>query len=162
MCWSPSEELGKIWPPYIFNKIIIDPYSVPLLNTILLLSSGVTITAAHFYILRKNFKLIIFYLGLTIILGLFFIFLQLEEYAQSFISFNSSVYGSAFFILTGFHGLHVTIGIIALRVVFLRLVKISFSQFDHLGFERAAWYWHFVDVVWLFLFIFVYWIGSPI
>lgn len=166
MCWSPSEELGVSWPPYIFNEIMVDPFSVPLLKTIILLSSGVSVTASHFYIIRGveslKTKLGLFFLFFTVVLGFIFLYLQLEEYMKSFISFNRRVYGSAFFILTGFHGLHVTIGAIMLLVIFVRKIFKSFSSYDHVGFEGAAWYWHFVDVVWLFLFIFIYWLGSPL
>lgn len=162
MCWSSKEELGFVWPPYDFFLIIIDPFRVPLLKTILLLSSGITVTAAHHFILVKKYKLRISYLLFTIVLGIIFLILQVEEYVKSYIRFKSSVYGSIFFILTGFHGLHVTIGVIALSVILIRLINKGLSKFDHLGFESAAWYWHFVDVVWLFLFIFIYWLGSPL
>lgn len=166
MCWSPAEDLGASWPPYFFLEIIIDPFRVPLLNTIILLSSGVTVTASHFYLLvakKNNYSFLgLFFLFFTIFLGVIFLGLQLEEYIGSFVRFNRTVYGSAFFILTGFHGLHVTIGVIVLSVVFVRLSLKSLSEFDHVSFEAAAWYWHFVDVVWLFLFIFVYWLGSPL
>ena len=166
MCWSPAEELGGHWPPFFFKDIIIDPFRVPLLNTIILLSSGVSITASHYFIIVSEgglrFKYGVFFLGLTVFLGLVFLVLQVEEYASRYLSFFSRVYGSSFFILTGFHGLHVTIGAIALIVVLIRFHFKRFSTYDHLGFEAAAWYWHFVDVVWLFLFIFVYWLGAPL
>ena len=166
MCWSPGEELGVVWPPVKFDEIVIDPFSVPLLNTIILLSSGATVTACHFYLLVSEdhnlYNQGLFYLFITVFLGIIFLYLQIEEYAQSYIRFNSTVYGSAFFILTGFHGLHVTIGAIALSVSLVRYFNCRISVFEHVGFEGSAWYWHFVDVVWLFLYIFVYWLGAPL
>lgn len=166
MCWSPSEELGLVWPPLQFNEIVIDPFRVPLLNTIILLSSGATVTACHFFLLVRENKSFynngLFFLLITVLLGIIFLVLQIEEYANRYISFNRTVYGSAFFILTGFHGFHVTVGAIALFVTFLRYFSGRFSSFDHIGFEGSAWYWHFVDVVWLFLYIFVYWLGAPL
>lgn len=144
MCWSPAEELGGYWPPFFFNDIIIDPFRVPLLNTIILLSSGVSVTAAHYYIIisegGSSFKYGVFFLGVTVFLGVVFLILQVEEYANRYLRFFSSVYGSSFFILTGFHGLHVTIGAIALIVVLIRLYSKRLSSYDHLGFESAAWY----------------------
>lgn len=124
MCWSPAEEIRMEWPPYFFSEIIIDPFSVPLVKTIILLSSGVTITAAHFFIIvrekKRKKKLGIFFLILTVILGFIFLYLQLLEYRERVLSFKRTVYGSSFFILTGFHGLHVTIGALALRVILIR------------------------------------------
>lgn len=166
MCWSPGEELGVVWPPLNFEEIVIDPFRVPLLNTIILLSSGATVTACHFYLLVREEKRIynqgVFFLFLTVMLGFIFLALQVDEYAERYISFNRTVYGSAFFILTGFHGLHVTIGAIALLVMLIRYISGRMSVFEHVGFEASAWYWHFVDVVWLFLYIFVYWLGAPL
>ena len=138
----------------------IPAWGVPLLNTLILLSSGVTITIAH-HALRagKRTQLMIF-LGLTILLGATFLWYQAHEYIEAYehlnLTLGSGVYGSTFFMLTGFHGLHVTLGTIMLIVIWLRCLRGHFSPQDHFGFEAVAWYWHFVDVVWLMLFLFVY------
>lgn len=159
-CWGYSIDLGCRWPPTEFKYIIIDPFSVPLLNTLILLSSGVTVTWAHHSFLgqqklRCNVRLL-----LTVSLGGYFLFLQFCEYCYSDIWINSFAYGSIFFMLTGFHGMHVTIGAIFLLVCFLRKAYKDFNRESHVGFECAAWYWHFVDVVWIFLFFWVYWYSS--
>lgn len=121
------------------------------MNTIILLSSGATVTACHFFLLireeKRSYNLGVFFLGFTVLLGVIFLGFQIEEYATRVIRFNRTVFGSMFFLLTGFHGFHVTIGAIALFVIFIRYVNRSFSVYDHVGFEGAAWYWHFVDVV---------------
>lgn len=121
---------------------MVDPFRVPLLKTIILLSSGVSITSAHFFLVKstncKDMKFGLFMLFLTVILGVVFLGLQLEEYIRRVLSFKSRVYGSTFFMLTGFHGLHVTIGAVALSVVFYRYIEKGFSSFDHVGFEGAA------------------------
>jgi len=138
----------------------IPAWGVPLLNTLILLSSGVTITIAH-HALRagKRTQLMIF-LGLTILLGATFLWYQAHEYMEAYEQLNltlgSGVYGSTFFMLTGFHGLHVTLGTIMLIVIWLRCARGHFDRDHHFGFEAVAWYWHFVDVVWLGLFLFVY------
>ncbi|MBS0514110.1 MAG: cytochrome c oxidase subunit 3 [Proteobacteria bacterium] len=138
----------------------IPAWGVPLLNTLILLSSGVTITIAH-HALRagKRTQLMIF-LGLTILLGATFLWYQAHEYIEAYQQLNltlgSGVYGSTFFMLTGFHGLHVTLGTIMLIVIWLRCARGHFDRDHHFGFEAVAWYWHFVDVVWLGLFLFVY------
>ncbi|HEX7916948.1 cytochrome c oxidase subunit 3 [Rudaea sp.] len=138
----------------------IPAWGVPLLNTLILLSSGVTITIAH-HALRagKRTQLMIF-LGLTILLGATFLWYQAHEYIEAYKELNltlgSGVYGSTFFMLTGFHGLHVTLGTIMLIVIWLRCARGHFDRDHHFGFEAVAWYWHFVDVVWLGLFLFVY------
>ena len=158
-CVSPDLEIGLVWPPFGFKYIIIDPFSIPLLNTIVLLSSGVTITWCHHRLIGFQKKQRIISLFLTISLGVFFLSLQLIEYKESWIRINSGVYGSTFFILTGFHGFHVTVGTIFLIVSLLRLLNNSFTEKSHVSFELCAWYWHFVDVVWLFLYISIYWYG---
>jgi cytochrome c oxidase subunit 3 len=129
---------------------------IPLLNTILLLMSGVTITYSHQAILSRNMYLSIDGLVWTLIFGFIFIGLQLFEYRYSFFSINDGVYGSVFFILTGFHGLHVIIGCCFLCVSLYRLLNYHFTSEHHVGYEVGILYWHMVDVVWLFLFIFVY------
>src|SRR5579863_2252914 len=135
-------------------------WGVPLLNTLILLSSGVTVTIAH-HALRagKRTQLLIF-LGATVLLGATFLWYQAHEYLEAYTTLNltlgSGVYGSTFFMLTGFHGLHVTLGTIMLIVIWLRCARGHFDRDHHFGFEAVAWYWHFVDVVWLGLFLFVY------
>ena len=132
-------------------------------NTIVLLSSGVTLTVAHRAFLCGYFYSTFFYLIYTIFLGLLFTLCQLFEYFNCSFSFNDSVYGSIFFLTTGFHGLHVIVGTIFLLLVLFRLytstIQLGYS-FSNVGFDLAVWYWHFVDVVWLFLFTTVYWWGS--
>jgi cytochrome c oxidase subunit 3 len=136
------------------------PWGIPLLNTLLLLSSGVTITIAHHALRAGNRKLLLIFLGLTVLLGATFLGFQAHEYAEAYTHLNltlgSGVYGSTFFMLTGFHGLHVTLGAIMLTVIWLRSAKGHFTKDHHFAFEAVAWYWHFVDVVWLGLFMFVY------
>jgi len=120
----------------------------------------VMVTAAHHYILTGDQPESLDYLGLTLFLAVLFTCVQGWEYLTGAFSINDGVYGSTFFLLTGFHGLHVIVGTLFLTVCFARLWKRHYSQTHHLGFEAAAWYWHFVDVVWLFLFVTVYWWGS--
>jgi cytochrome c oxidase subunit 3 len=136
------------------------PWGIPLLNTLLLLSSGVTITIAHHALRAGNRKVLMIFLALTIILGFTFLGFQAHEYIEAYTKLNltlgSGVYGSTFFMLTGFHGLHVTLGAIMLTIIWLRCAKGHFTKDHHFAFEAVAWYWHFVDVVWLGLFMFVY------
>jgi len=135
-------------------------FGIPLLNTALLLSSGVTITMAHHALRHANRKGLIGWLIATIVLGASFLFFQAHEYIEAYTHLNltlgSGVYGSTFFMLTGFHGLHVTLGAIMLTVILGRSIAGHFTPNHHFGFEAVAWYWHFVDVVWLCLFVFVY------
>lgn len=135
---------------------------IPFINTIILLSSGVTVTWAHWGLKKEDRAQLITGLFLTVVLGITFISLQAYEYVHAYtelgLTLNAGVYGSTFFMLTGFHGLHVTIGTIMLMVILGRAVKGHFSAHNHFAFEGVAWYWHFVDVVWLGLFIFVYWL----
>ena len=141
---------------------IIDAWHVPAINTLILLSSGVTVTWAHWGLKKNNRKQLIVGLLVTVLLGATFVFLQAMEYGEAYNELNlklsSGIYGSTFFMLTGFHGLHVTIGTIMLTVMLFRSLKGHFTAEHHFAFEAAAWYWHFVDVVWLGLFIFVYWL----
>ena len=155
---SPSVEIGIIWPPVDIN--VLNPFSVPLLNTALLLSSGATVTWAHHSIVSGQKNEAIKGLSLTVLLGTLFTILQGFEYIEAPFSMADSVYGSTFFIATGFHGLHVIIGTIFLFVCFIRLISFHFTRTHHFGFEAASWYWHFVDVVWLFLYVCIYWWGS--
>nr|YP_010133477.1 cytochrome c oxidase subunit III [Chiropterargas boueti]AMX74071.1 cytochrome c oxidase subunit III [Chiropterargas boueti]AMX74084.1 cytochrome c oxidase subunit III [Chiropterargas boueti] len=152
---APNIEIGSVWPPH--GMIIFNPYSIPLLNTAILLSSGITITWSHHSLLNKNYINCMKALMITIILGIMFSFFQLLEYNQGMFSMSDSIYGSTFYISTGFHGLHVLIGTIFLTTTFIRLHLNHLSKTHHFGFEASAWYWHFVDVVWLFLYTFIYW-----
>nr|YP_009092240.1 cytochrome c oxidase subunit III [Scutopus ventrolineatus]AHI45703.1 cytochrome c oxidase subunit III [Scutopus ventrolineatus] len=153
----PDIELG-MWPPVGIK--IINPFSVPLLNTAVLLSSGVTVTWCHHSLMEGNLKSSLQSLFLTVLLGLYFTGLQASEYYEASFSISDGIYGSTFFVATGFHGLHVLIGTTFLLVCLIRLYANHFSTGHHFGSEAAAWYWHFVDVVWLFLFLSIYWWGS--
>ena len=136
-------------------------WGIPAVNTLLLLSSGVTVTIAH-YALKENHRgLLNLFLALTVALGVLFLAFQVYEYGEAYADLNlkltTGVYGSTFFMLTGFHGFHVTVGAVMLTVILARCLAGHFSPDHHFAFEAVAWYWHFVDVVWLGLFIFVYW-----
>jgi len=155
---SPTVELGQMWPPISINSF--NPIRIPLLNTILLLSSGVRITWSHHEIIKKNFKKAKYSLALTITLGTVFTIFQAFEYVEAPFCIADSSFGSTFFIATGFHGLHVIIGSIFLTISLIRFNKIINSNTHIVGFECAAWYWHFVDVVWLFLYSILYWWGA--
>jgi cytochrome c oxidase subunit 3 len=141
---------------------IIPAFGVPALNTAILLSSGVTVTIAHHALRAGNRVVLTIFLALTFILGFLFVGLQAMEYGEAYqhlnLKLSTGVYGSTFFMLTGFHGMHVTVGAIMLLVIWLRCLKGHFTPQRHFAFEAVAWYWHFVDVVWLGLFVFVYWI----
>ena len=138
----------------------IPAWGLPLLNTLILLTSGSTVTAAHHALKGGHRKALLFWLGLTVLLGCTFLYFQATEYAEAYKHFNltlgSGIYGSTFFMLTGFHGLHVTLGTVMLAIIWLRCAKGHFDRDNHFAFEAVAWYWHFVDVVWLGLFLFVY------
>nr|YP_011010620.1 cytochrome c oxidase subunit 3 [Halobates sexualis]WPW47300.1 cytochrome c oxidase subunit 3 [Halobates sexualis] len=155
---APTIEIGMSWPPKGIKTF--NPMDIPLLNTTILLSSGITITWAHHSIMNKNHSQTISGLFLTVTLGIYFTMLQAYEYFESPFTISDSVYGSCFFMATGFHGIHVIIGTTFLLVCLIRTMKFHFSNKHHFGFEAAAWYWHFVDVVWLFLYISIYWWGS--
>ncbi|ALJ26527.1 MULTISPECIES: cytochrome c oxidase subunit 3 [Stenotrophomonas] len=138
----------------------IPAWGLPLLNTLILLSSGATLTIAHHALKAGNRRQLLIWLGATVLLGCVFLFFQVEEYMHAYgelnLTLGSGIYGSTFFMLTGFHGAHVALGTIMLIVMWLRSAKGHFTRDNHFGFEAAAWYWHFVDVVWLMLFLFVY------
>ncbi|MDQ3287212.1 MAG: cytochrome c oxidase subunit 3 [Pseudomonadota bacterium] len=138
----------------------VPAWGLPLLNTLILLTSGVTITAAHHALKAAHRTQLLVWLGATVLLGVLFLGFQVEEYIHAYQELNltlgSGIYGSTFFMLTGFHGLHVTLGTIMLAVIWFRCLKGHFDRDNHFGFEAVAWYWHFVDVVWLGLFLFVY------
>ncbi len=155
---SPTGEIGIVWPPV--GLTVIDAFSVPLLNTAILLLSGVSVTWTHHAIEAGGKRSAVTGLTLTCLLGLYFIFLQGIEYYEAPFRFADSVYGSTFFIATGFHGVHVIVGTIFLIFILQRLVNDHFGGDHHVGFLAAAWYWHFVDVVWLFLFLSIYWWGG--
>nr|YP_010827552.1 cytochrome c oxidase subunit III [Callibia diana]WFD61148.1 cytochrome c oxidase subunit III [Callibia diana] len=155
---SPSIEIGVNWPP--LGILAFNALQVPLLNTMVLLASGITITWTHHALLENNHNEAIQSLMITIILGLYFTFLQMYEYLEAPFTIADSIYGSTFFMATGFHGLHVIIGTTFLITCLNRMLYMHFSSNHHFGFEAAAWYWHFVDVVWLFLYISIYWWGN--
>jgi len=138
------------------------PWGVPAINTALLLTSGVTITVAHHALKENNRRILGIFLALTFLLGFIFMGFQAYEYIHAYQDLNlkmtTGIYGSTFFMLTGFHGMHVTIGAIMLLVIWLRCLRGHFTPKHHFAFEAVAWYWHFVDVVWLGLFIFIYWV----
>ena len=150
----PNEFIGSMWPPQ--GVEVFDPFSLPLLNTLILLTSGFTVTWAHHDIREGNMSHAAKMLGWTVLLGLIFTALQVFEYAHAPFGFSDGIYSSTFFMATGFHGFHVIVGTIFLAVCWWRCAKGHFTADHHFGFEAAAWYWHFVDVVWLFLFCFVY------
>ena len=140
---------------------ILDPWKIPALNTLLLLSSGVTITFAHWALKKQQRGPLVLWMIATVLLGATFLGFQVYEYGVAYsdehnLTLQSGIYGSTFFMLTGFHGMHVTLGTIMLIVITLRCMKGHFTPERHFAFEAVAWYWHFVDVVWLGLFIFVY------
>nr|YP_010439965.1 cytochrome c oxidase subunit III [Mastax latefasciata]UTD45011.1 cytochrome c oxidase subunit 3 [Mastax latefasciata] len=155
---SPAIELGMQWPPIGIKPF--NPLQIPLLNTLILLTSGITVTWAHHSLMSNNYNETIKSLTLTVLLGIYFTILQAFEYIEAPFTISDSVYGSTFFMATGFHGLHVIIGTIFLLICLIRQYYNHFSQIHHFGFEAAAWYWHFVDVVWLFLYISIYWWGG--
>lgn len=150
----PAVDLGLSWPPR--GIMTFNPLQIPLLNTAVLLASGVTVTWAHHSLMESNYSQSVQALFFTVLLGVYFTILQGYEYMEASFSISDSVYGSTFFMATGFHGLHVLIGTRFLLVCLFRLLGSQFSRSHHFGFEAAAWYWHFVDVVWLFLYLTVY------
>nr|BAW89008.1 cytochrome c oxidase subunit III [Apis koschevnikovi] len=151
---SPNIEIDMLWPPKDIK--FFDPMEIPLLNSFILVSSGFTVTLSHYFLITNNFKFSKLYLFITIFLGIYFMMIQLIEYMNSYFCFNDSVYGSIFYMTTGFHGLHVFIGVIFLSISLYRMSKIHFSNMHNMNFEMAIWYWHFVDIVWLFLYSFIY------
>ena len=159
----PEHVLGTatpMWPPK--GTLTFDPWNLPLLNTMILLLSGTTVTWAHHSLLSGNRKGLVTGLVLTVILGLSFTTTQAIEYSHAPFHFTGGIYPSIFFMATGFHGFHVIVGTIFLAVCAIRAARGSFTPERHFGLEAAAWYWHFVDVVWLFLFVCVYWLGHGV
>jgi cytochrome c oxidase subunit 3 len=154
----PTDAISGVWPPP--GVVPFDPGTLPLLNTLILLSSGITLTWAHHALIEGNRRQLIQGLGLTIILGLTFTGFQAYEYGHAAFGFKDGIYSTTFYMATGFHGFHVIVGTIFLIVCYFRARKSHFKPEHHFGFEAAAWYWHFVDVVWLFLFVCMYWWGA--
>jgi len=163
MLWSGFE---STWPTNGPGNVggdyeAMGPFGLPLINTVLLLSSSVTLTIAHHALISGHRSLVKLFLATTFILGFIFVFLQAEEYIEAYqhmnLTLGSGIYGSTFFMLTGFHGMHVTIGAIMLTIIWFRVLKGHFTPENHFAFEAVAWYWHFVDVVWVALYVFVYW-----
>jgi len=150
-----SEVVGGVFPP-VAIEAVIDPFSLPLLNTLILLCSGTTVTWAHHSLIHGDREGLKKGLWLTIILGAVFTMIQAYEYMHAPFAFGGNTYSSAFYMATGFHGFHVLVGTIFLIVCLIRTYKGHFTPRQHFGFEAAAWYWHFVDVVWLFLFVAIY------
>ena len=170
---SSIEHNALVWPGFTAHWPSAGPFfeeqfspmgawGLPAVNTILLLSSGVTVTLAHWNLIANNRGKLLLWLGATVALGVAFLICQAIEYVHAYqelnLTLSTGVYGSTFFMLTGFHGFHVTIGAIMLTVIWFRCLKGHFRPDHHFAFEGVAWYWHFVDVVWLGLFIFVYWL----
>ena len=163
LLWSGFE---NTWPTNGPGNVggdyqVMGPFGLPLINTAILLTSSVTITIAH-HALQHNRRLLLnVFLAATFLLGYFFVYMQAVEYVHAYQDLNlkltTGIYGSTFYMLTGFHGMHVTIGAIMLTVIWFRTMKGHFTPDNHFGFEGVAWYWHFVDVVWLALYVFVYW-----
>jgi len=155
---SPNVELGGVWPPLGIE--VLDPFEVPLLNTVILLTSGATCTWAHHAIIEGNRSHAILGLFLTVVLGVSFTACQVFEYVDCSFRICDGIYGSTFYRATGFHGFHVLVGTTFLLVCLGRARADHFTKEHHFGFEAAAWYWHFVDVVWLFLFVTIYYWGG--
>src|SRR5689334_11915927 len=171
--WLGDLEHKLIWPDFTAQWPTAGPgfaekftpmeaWGIPAINTLILLSSGVTVTWAHWGLLKDNRKQLILGLIMTVALGLTFLCLQAYEYGHAYSALNlkltTGAYGATFFMLTGFHGFHVTVGTIMLITILGRSIAGHFSAEHHFGFEGVAWYWHFVDVVWLLLFVLVYWL----
>ncbi len=155
--FDPSVQSGGVWPPQGIETF--DPWHLPLLNTLILLTSGTTVTWAHHALQTGDRKGLVQGLVLTVLLGLSFTGLQAMEYSHAGFAFAGNIYGATFFMATGFHGFHVIVGTIFLIVCLGRAMSGDFTPTKHFGFEAAAWYWHFVDVVWLFLFLCIYVLG---
>jgi len=150
--------IGGVWPPADVQPF--DPFDLPFLNTMILLLSGCTVTWAHHALKQGDRQGLLQGLGLTVLLGVLFSSLQAYEYSHAAFGFREGIYSTTFYMLTGFHGFHVLVGTIFLAVCWFRAYAGHFKPNHHFGFEAAAWYWHFVDVVWLFLFVAIYWYGS--
>jgi cytochrome c oxidase subunit 3 len=154
---SPVPELGSVWPPVGIQAI--NPFHVPLLNTFVLINSGAFVTWAHYNLLAGSHWKTSVALKYTIWLAIFFTLLQAFEYHAAPFNISDGIYGTVFYMTTGLHGFHVIIGTLFLTVCWIRLKKHHFTKKHHLGFECAIWYWHFVDIVWIFVYLFIYWWG---
>ncbi len=154
----PTESMGSVWPPKGIEPL--NPFDYPYFNTLILLLSATAITWAHHTMLRNHMEAVLKGISATVFLGLLFTSLQAYEYAHATFGFKEGIYSSTFYMATGFHGAHVIVGTIFLMVCWVRAYLGQFTAERHIGFEAAAWYWHFVDVVWLFLFVSIYWWGS--
>lgn len=158
-------DFQALWPlektPAGDTTQAMGPWGLPFLNTVLLVTSSFTLTWAHHALIKNNRTSLIINLFLTLVLGFTFLYFQVEEYSHAYndlgLTLDAGIYGSTFFMLTGFHGMHVTIGAIMLTIMFIRILRGQLTPENHFAFEASAWYWHFVDVVWLFLFVVVYW-----
>ena len=151
---APGVFIGCLWPPR--GILTFSPFEIPLLNTILLLVSGCTITASHYFLEANKLYLANCYLILTIVLGSLFMCCQAFEYLEASFNISDSIYGSVFYMLTGLHGSHVLNGVIFLIICLFRLILLHFTPTHYLGYKCAIWYWHFVDVVWIFVYSFIY------
>jgi cytochrome c oxidase subunit 3 len=152
--YARVEATGGVWPPHGITPF--DPWHLPLLNTLILLTSGTTVTWAHHALIENDRQGLKWGLTLTVVLGVIFSICQAYEYAHASFAFSGNIYGATFYMATGFHGFHVIVGTIFLAVCLIRASAGQFTPQKHFGFEAAAWYWHFVDVVWLFLFATIY------
>jgi len=155
---APTIQIGSIWPP--LEIPVLRTFRVPALNTLILISSGAAVTWVHYAIIIQKRDQVIFGFIVTLILALLFTAFQFDEYLKSKFYIIDGIYGSVFFLITGFHGIHVIVGSIFLFVCFYRYFRYHFTAKHHLGFQAAAWYWHFVDVVWILLFFSVYMWGN--
>lgn len=155
---APTVEIGCVWPPKGIE--VLNPWEIPFLNTVILLSSGAAVTWAHHAILAGNRPQGLLALALTIVLATIFTGFQALEYLEAPFTISDGIYGSTFYLSTGFHGFHVFVGTVFLTVCLFRYSKGHFTKQHHFGFEAAAWYWHMVDVIWLFLFVCIYYWGG--
>jgi cytochrome c oxidase subunit III len=163
--FTPWPHFSGAWPsagPAGKSFSTVYPWGIPALNTLLLVSSGATVTRAHYWLRRDRRDALTFWLALTILLGVIFLVLQAREFYEAYtelgLTLGSGVYGATFFALTGLHGFHVTVGVIMLTALLARILRGHFDASHHFAFEAVSWYWHFVDAVWLLLFVFVYWL----
>lgn len=163
--FTPWVGFKAAWPtsgPAGASFHVVNPWGIPALNTLILLISASTVTGGHDLLMKGDRRTATQLVGLTILLGLAFLVMQAREFYDAYtalhLTLHSGVYGATFYILTGFHALHVTIGLVMLSAIFGRLKQGHFGSGDHFGFQAVSWYWHFVDVVWLILFVFVYWL----
>ena len=158
----PTLDIEVTWPSEALYDLVLDPLALPFINTIILLLSGFTLTLAHLLINYGNIKLALNFCFITLFLALSFIFVQGFEYFSGSFDISDSVYGTEFYVCTGFHGFHVIIGAIFIFIITLRIMKNQFSRSHHFGFEASAWYWHVGDVVWLYLFVMIYFLGDDL